>query len=371
MSLPKGKKNKEILWDRWRDDLLINSLNEGVIVIDSELTIRVYNKAAETLTGQTAAQRIGEKAEVYSLEDSPAFEVLRSGQPIYNIENDLKDGRTFLVNYIPIKHNGETIGIVQSFNDVTERKSLERALIHTRDELDEAFALTLPNSKVEYKLKSTPEFRDVYDPRTGLITITEVIPDGNYRHVVNALKVAADLNHKGIMGLVGVKKDILVETLIFHDIGKAQPDLKVGDKVDPLELFEPGMEHAWRSADIAEHYYNLPEDAVTLIRYHHHSEDELPPSFPSYLLPMHRLIRVIDGLSASLTRRKSKLMLEAKSPTVFIWEENEHPSYAGQWAINLFTGLQRHYTLEDETLDKYFKGKEIRRISNGYDAKRQ
>src|SRR5690606_15464586 len=142
-------------------------------------------------------------------------------------------------------------------------------------------------------------------------TITEVIPDGTYRHVVNALKVAADLNRQGVFHQVAIDKDTLVQAILFHDLGKVQPRLQVGDRVDPAQVFEPSKLHAARSADMAANSYNGPEQAPWLTRYQHHAEDDLPPELPRHLLPRLRLRRLVDGLSASTTRRAGSVRLKA------------------------------------------------------------
>jgi PAS fold. len=135
---------------------------------------------------------------VVSRDESPIFEVMKTGKARYNVITPLADGRIFSVNYVPMIEDGEVQGTIETFHDITEQEELRAQLVSSRDELDRAFALTLPNSRVEHKLKHTPEYRDRYDPETGLITVTEVIEDGSYKHVVNALKVLADLNSRGL-----------------------------------------------------------------------------------------------------------------------------------------------------------------------------
>jgi PAS domain S-box-containing protein len=327
-------------WER-RAGMILKSLHEGLIVVDKDLVIREYNAAAERLTGNKAADRLGQKARVVSVNDSPIFKVMSSGQPIYSEESQLKDGRWFLANYVPLIESGEVTGVIQTFNDISDQKELQRELQSARDELDKAFALTLPNSKVEHKLKHSPEYRDVYLLHSKKIKITEVIADGCYQHVVNSMRVAADLNDKGVMSLIGINKDTVVQSIIFHDIGKSQPQLAVGDIVDPKKTFEDGYLHAARSADIAQHFYNKDADVVHLIRYHHHEENVLPSDFPPQLLPMHRLLRVIDGLSACLTRRKGSYRLAADGSRLIVSEHNGHPQFNNEWSIDLFTG-ERH-----------------------------
>lgn len=327
--------------DRYHEEralAILRSLNEGLIVIDRDLTIREFNPAAERLMNAKAADRVGQKAVVVSRDESPIFEVMNTGRARYNVMTPLADGRVFSVNYVPMIQDGEVRGIIETFHDVTEQEHLRAQLVNSRDELDRAFALTLPNSRVEHKLKHTPEYRDKYDPETGLITVTEVIEDGNYKHVVNALKVLADLNSKGIMSLLGISKDILVQSIIFHDLGKSQPQLEVGQTVDPKKVFEYSPAHAARSADIAAHFYHKDQDVIWLVRYHHHTEDELPLDFPRHLMPMLRLLQLVDGLSAALTRRNATIKLDVEGTRVTVHERNGHPDFNRSRVVDLFTG---------------------------------
>ena len=330
---------KENLKER-RAREIIDSLNEGLIVVDNDLVIREFNPAAERLTGLKAEDRIGQKAVNRSNKPSITEMVLNTGEARYNVETRLQDGRVFLVNYVPLHNNGSggVVGIIQSFTDMTNFKSLQVQLSKTKEELDKAFALTLPNSKVEYKLKSTPEYRDIYDETTSTIKITEIIESGGYLHVVNCLKVAADFNEMGLMKIIGIDKDTLVEAIIFHDLGKSQPVLKVGDTITPAEAFEEGIYHAARSADLAGKFYGMNEDVVSIIRYHHHTEDMLPKDFSTHLLPLLRLFKIIDGLSAALTRRSAKVTYKSEGSRLIVFEENKHPKYNRVMEIDLYTG---------------------------------
>lgn len=340
----KAKKTKDELIHSRQAALLINAMREGVVVVDRDYCIRELNPAAEESSGYTAKALVGRQSKSYMAIDSPVRKVMENGEPLYNVEVQNGMGRVFLTNNVPIMEKGMIEGVLQTFSEITEVKQMHYQLLKTRDELEKAFALTLPNSRVEKKLKSTPEYRDIYNADTGMIEVTEVIEDGGYHHVVNALKVAADLNEKGMMSLIGVEKDILVQALIFHDVGKSQPILNVGQVVDPRKVFEQSEMHAMRSADIVETYYNKPQDVVQLIRYHHHKDEDLPDSFPSHLLPMLRLIRIIDGLSAGLTRRNARVGFRANGSRLTILENNGHPDFNRTVEVDLYTGRQLVYT---------------------------
>jgi PAS domain S-box-containing protein len=321
-----------------RSSVILQSINEGLIMIDKDLIIREYNRAAEELLGAKASERLGSRAVVVSRDESPVFEVMKTGKPRFNVMSPLADGRIFSVNYVPMLENGKVGGVIQTFRDITGQEEMRAQLLSSRDELDRAFALTLPNSRVEHKLKNTPEYRDSHDPDSGDITITEVITDGGYKHVVNALKVLADLNNKGIMSLLGISKDVLVQSIIFHDLGKSQPQFEIGQTVDPLDEFEESHAHALRSADIAAHFYNRDDDVIWLIKHHHHDETQLPCDFPNHLKPMLRLLKLIDGLSAALTRRDATIRLDVDGTRVYVYERNAHPDFNKSRVVDLFTG---------------------------------
>lgn len=115
----------------------------------------------------------------------------------------------------------------------------------------------------------------------------------------------------------------------------------MGDKVSPEEVFEEGIYHAARSADLASKFYNKSDDIVNIIRYHHHTEDMLPKEFPSHLLPLLRMFKIIDGLSAALTRRNAKVTYKVDGSKLTVFEENQHPLYNRILEIDLYTGKRQ------------------------------
>lgn len=214
---------------------------------------------------------------------------------------------------------------------------LER-LGRMQQELEKALANLFADPRVVERLKHMVEYQDEYNPVTGKIKITGVIKEGVYRHVVNILRLLAELWEQGLMKFGGLHQDTLVKTAIFHDLGKAQPQLEVGMVVDPKEVFESGKLHAFRSASLAKEVYQLPESVVWLVKYHHHEEGELPSDFPLGLLPMHRLFRLLDGLSAGITRRSSKVNLTVRDTVVQVKEESSHPAYNRCLELDLSSG---------------------------------
>jgi hypothetical protein len=322
---------------------IVDSMDEALVVVDDDLCVRFLNESAVRILNlkgvDYAGRHIFEDLKLWKVPEgkSKVREVLDTGIAQRGIIRKAKDDRTISINIIPLMNQGKRTGALITGTDITDT-------IEIQHELDMAFALTLPNSKVEYKLKSTVEYQDAYDPDTRLITITGIIPDGGYRHVVNCLKILANLHELGITQLIGIDKDQLVKALIFHDLGKVQPLLKIGDVVDPKEVFENGKLHAYRGADISKHFYNLPDDVVEIIRYHHHGENELSESFTWKLRPMFRLFQLIDGLSAAITRGGVKVQFAVKDSVITVTEENHRPHYNGTWRVDLYTGKRTKMT---------------------------
>jgi len=247
--------------------------------------------------------------------------------------------------------------LVLTLEDVTElelAKAVEQARL---EETDRAFTFSLLEPEIARKLMCTPEYYDV-PVGPDRIKITGMIPDGGYRHVINILRILADLNVLGIFSFPGFEQDVLINTAIYHDIAKSQPVLEVGDVVDRKEVFPPGRIHAELSADMARTRYQMREDVCYIIRYHHRTEEELPSEFPLGLLPQFRLFRLIDGLSASITRHNTPVKVGFENGWIYVSEKNRNPKYAGNYAVNLYGGQRSEISEKDSRLIYQIRGSE-------------
>lgn len=170
------------------------------------------------------------------------------------------------------------------------------------EELKEAFSLTIPDNRLEKKLKTTPAYAGVYDNTTDYIEITNVIDEGLYIHTINCLKLAADLKDYNVFDLIGIDKNVLVQTILYHSNAKTQPLLCKGDVVKYSDLFENKKEEAERSAIFAKKYYNVSDAVYYIIKYHKHDEIEIDAEFPRHLLYVFRLFKIIDSTSSVITK---------------------------------------------------------------------
>jgi PAS domain S-box-containing protein len=123
-----------------RNELLLESLGEGVYGVDKEGEITFANKAAEEILGYSAADLIGRHSHTlfhhakpggspYHSQDCPIYATSRDGQE-RRVESEVfwkKDGAAVQVEYLatPVKESGLLTGAVVCFTDITQRKRAE------------------------------------------------------------------------------------------------------------------------------------------------------------------------------------------------------------------------------------------------------
>lgn len=330
---------------------ILGALTSGFVLIDAHGVIRTINDAGAQLLGIEASDFVGQPYEELAqtlfrdmqeyLRLSGVPVLLRGGARAASREFRTQQGRMVQFDYGAVRDRGNLIAVVVTFTDVTAAYEARSRAEAAAREAELAFGLTLPNTKVEAKLRSSPEYQDDYDPQTGEATVTAVIPAGTYWHVVNGLRLMAELKALGVFQLVGLDKDTLVQAFIFHDLGKEQPMLTVGQRFVPSETFEPGYLHAARSAEWAVKEYKVSDEAAWIIRYHHTASEDLPRDFPEALKPMWRLLKVVDGLSAGITRRQAQIApLILQGTTLTIREANPDGRYHRAYRVSLYSGQE-------------------------------
>jgi len=304
-------------------DYVLDVMPLGVVLAAKNGEIKKSNKLAEKIM----------KENLISSEDIKA--IIKNN---YNHNKVLASSSGIYYRVSTARIDLQDIDIMVIFTDVTAEYNLVKRLENAREEAETALAIMLPDHRIETRLKSIVEYMDEYDEKTGKIKITGVIKDGVYKHVINILKLIADAFKQGLMRLPGMDKNTIVSAAVLHDIGKVQPTLEVGDVVNPREVFEQGYLHAFRGASIARGMYNINDNVYYLIKYHHHEEKELPKDFPDYLLPMYRFFRLIDGLSAGITRRGSSVKMRINGSRIYVEEKSNFPLYNQRIEIDLYSG---------------------------------
>jgi two-component system sensor histidine kinase DctS len=102
-----------------------NAMHEGVIAIDIDENITIFNDKAKVMMG-ISGDVIGRNIHQV-IPDTKLPEILKLNHPIYNKELQVRN-LNILSNRIPIKVNRKTIGAVAIFQDQTEAKKLAEEL---------------------------------------------------------------------------------------------------------------------------------------------------------------------------------------------------------------------------------------------------
>lgn len=114
-------------------ELILNSTHDGMIVIDREGQVRLFNKSAERIIGYKKEEAIGK----YILEVIPTsklLRVVRTKQIEVNYELTLENEKKIITTRIPIlKEGGEVQGAFAIFKDITEVVDLAEEVTNLKE----------------------------------------------------------------------------------------------------------------------------------------------------------------------------------------------------------------------------------------------
>jgi PAS domain S-box-containing protein len=126
---------------RLKNELILNSIADGVYAVDLSGNITLGNPAAARMLGWQGMELVGRPAHAtihhskhggpYSIRDCPIYRTLADGvfRPVSDEIFWRKDGTSFPVDYLaaPILDSKEQVtGVAVTFRDVTEQKAVER-----------------------------------------------------------------------------------------------------------------------------------------------------------------------------------------------------------------------------------------------------
>ncbi len=123
-----------------RSDIIVNSIEDGVVCLDEEGIIQIFNPGAEGITGWTTADAEGldwksvftfknSKGEATDPENTPFAKAFRTGQSVHDNTTNItsKSGDTIATNFSvsPIIDNAHVTGLVSTFRDVSAERQEE------------------------------------------------------------------------------------------------------------------------------------------------------------------------------------------------------------------------------------------------------
>jgi PAS domain S-box-containing protein len=177
---------------------IINNFKLGLLEVDPDGFILNSNESFEVMSGYSAAELRGKKANDILLDDSQKPLMLekisarKSGnEDVYELDilNKGKDHRKWLISGAPlISDDGTTMGSIGIHWDITEIKSLEKALIDARLKAEES-----SRNKAKFLANMSHEIRT---PLNGIIGMIEQMSftslDGNQTKFLEIIKSASD-----------------------------------------------------------------------------------------------------------------------------------------------------------------------------------
>lgn len=130
---------KEIKLERDKLETIIESMGDGLDIVDRNFHIQFMNEKFLRLYGKEAIGRTC--YEVYTGRNNPCNEcpVVKGIEKIGVLEVNTFQGQTFLITHSPFKNIDGTISILEIFKDITERKKLERTIIESEEQYKTLF----------------------------------------------------------------------------------------------------------------------------------------------------------------------------------------------------------------------------------------
>lgn len=189
-------------WEKnfYQTDLILQSITEGICVIDLNGEITFTNRAAKSLLGFYLNDLNGRNYEEMlfnrpknEIEFCPIRFALTDGEISHvNTETFFRaDKSSFLVEYIcvPLIEKDEIIGVVLTFEDITERREIEIALAEARDE-------ALKNARIKSVFLANMS-HEIRTPLHGIIGTTNLLAetdlDEKQKRYAEMLKTSAEL----------------------------------------------------------------------------------------------------------------------------------------------------------------------------------
>ncbi len=166
------------------NDLILQSLSEGVCVIDAARKFTFINHSAAKLLGYKSTDLLGKNYDIVFFQHDKShseeelaicpiqFALTEGAASHTNAETFFRsDGSPFLVEYVcsPIFEGNEIGGVVVTFQDITERRDIEAAISAARDA-----ALEAARTKAAFLANMSHEIRT---PLGGIVGTANLLLD--------------------------------------------------------------------------------------------------------------------------------------------------------------------------------------------------
>ena len=227
-----------------RYELILNSAGEGIYGLDANGRATFVNPAAVKMTGWSVEETIGEAGHAqhhhtkadgspYPHEECPIYAALKDGKIHHQVRDEVfwrKDGTSFPVYYTstPIIDDGEIIGAVVVFQDVTEIKESEAKLKNALNEINQLKErIQAENIYLQEEIKHNSNFEEILGQSSKLKKVFHQVE-----------QVAPTDTTVLLLGETGTGKELFARSI--HDLSqrKERPLVKVNCTALPINLIE-------------------------------------------------------------------------------------------------------------------------------------
>lgn len=115
-------------------ETIFDNLREGVNVIDEKGVLIFVNRASADYARSTVEQMIGQHISRF-YPKAALLEVIQTGKAQLDVKTVHDDGRTYIVNAVPLIMDGQVKGGVATFRDITEIEQLSKKMEYLEMEL--------------------------------------------------------------------------------------------------------------------------------------------------------------------------------------------------------------------------------------------
>lgn len=263
-------------FEKAKDDAILSSIGEGVVVVDKDFKIMFLNKSAEVLMRFDPKETIDKKFnDLWNVVDSqgnfvpvekrPITIAIKTGKTITTRTDTpyfytRKDGTKFpvAITISPVILNGEVIGAVDVFRDVTHEKAVDRAKTEF---------ISLASHQLRTPLTAIKWAAEMLLANEGAKTDTSqreniaTIRDANER-MINLVNNLLNISRLEMGRLTIEPEEVDITKLINENVKELDQQIKTKNQTISVNI-SPELTHVFTDPDLLENVYiNLIGNAV-------------------------------------------------------------------------------------------------------------
>jgi PAS domain S-box-containing protein len=226
-----------------QNQLLLSAVGDGIYGVDANGCSTFVNPAAEQMLGWSKSELVGrnihsiihhthENGSHYHPSDCPIYAAFHDGT-VHSVDDEVfwsKSGKAIPVEYTstPVTDNGNLVGAVVIFRDITERKRTEKKLLNAIREVDSLkHRLELENAYLQEEINADFNHHQIIGQSAAV------------QHMVRQIELVAPTNANVLItGESGTGKELIARAIHEASVRKARPLIRVNCAAIPADLFE-------------------------------------------------------------------------------------------------------------------------------------